>query len=89
MSIEKLARDLTAGDTFTSDGYAVVFAFTTKAGTYVEAEKQGHRKVETIPADTVCHLYGAVTCPECEDAEMIEDDHVHVCPACGYETGEV
>ena len=28
------------------------------------------------------------TCPECESADLAEDDHVYVCPACGYETAE-
>ena len=25
-------------------------------------------------------------CPECEEAEIHEDDHVWICPLCGYET---
>lgn len=29
------------------------------------------------------------TCPECEEAEMEEDDHVYICPRCGYETADL
>jgi hypothetical protein len=27
-------------------------------------------------------------CPECESAQMHEDDHVWICSGCGYETSE-
>lgn len=84
-----------------SEGECQMFC-TRRARMHLDKIMAGHHE-EGDRIDTLDHYgpHGAVItrsghvqhlsqylCPECERVTMAYDDHVYVCPACGYETSE-
>lgn len=62
--------------------------FCKNKGNLPGAKKDDDGDDDDEPMEKDASTKTAKTCPECEKAEMREDDHVYICPNCDYETSE-